>query len=76
MHVSLPHFLHADPEIADAVKDLNPNEDEHVTCLDVAPFLSYSFQEENKSLYLYTINIRALLNINLSSSFQGVNVTS
>ena len=73
MYVSLPHFLHADPEIADVVKDLNPNEDEHVTCLDVAPFLS--FQEENKSLYLYTINIRALLNINLSS-FQGVNVTS
>ena len=76
MYVSLPHFLHADPEIADSAKDLNPNEEEQVTCLDVAPFLSYSFQEANNSLYLYTINIRALLNINLSSSSQGVNVTS
>ena len=28
MYVSLPHFLHADPEIADSAKDLNPNEEE------------------------------------------------
>ena len=50
-------FLHANPEIADSGKDLNPNEEEHITYLDVAPFLSYSFQEANKSLHLYTSNI-------------------
>lgn len=56
MYVSLPHFLQADPEIADSVKDLNPNEEEHITFLDVAPFLSYSFQEANK-FYIYTPSI-------------------
>ena len=57
MYVSLPHFLDANPEISDSVNDLNPNEEEHITYLDVEPFLSYSFQEANKSLHLYNSNI-------------------
>uniref|UniRef100_A0A8C9E902 Platelet glycoprotein 4 n=1 Tax=Phocoena sinus TaxID=42100 RepID=A0A8C9E902_PHOSS len=37
VYISLPHFLHASPEIAEPVEGLSPNEEEHSTYLDVEP---------------------------------------
>lgn len=37
VYISLPHFLHASPDIAEPFEGLNPNEDEHSTYLDVEP---------------------------------------
>lgn len=41
MILSLPHLLHATPEIAETVEGLNPNEEEHKTYLDVEPVSKY-----------------------------------
>lgn len=41
MFISLPHFLHASPEIAGNIEGLNPNEEEHSTYLDVEPVSKY-----------------------------------
>lgn len=41
MYISLPHFLHASPEIAETVEGLNANEEEHKTYLDVEPVSKY-----------------------------------
>ncbi|CAO2617186.1 Platelet glycoprotein 4 [Lemmus lemmus] len=37
VYISLPHFLHASPDISEPIEGLNPNEDEHRTYLDVEP---------------------------------------
>lgn len=42
MIISLPHLLHASPEIAETVEGLNPNEEEHSTFLDVEPVSKYT----------------------------------
>ena len=41
MYISLPHFLHASPEIAEPIEGLSPNEEEHSTYLDVEPVSKY-----------------------------------
>ena len=41
MYISLPHFLHASPEIAKTIEGLNPNQEEHSTYLDVEPVSKY-----------------------------------
>lgn len=42
--ISLPHLLHASPEIAETVEGLNPNEEEHSTFLDVEPITGFTLQ--------------------------------
>lgn len=42
--ISLPHFLHASPEIAENIEGLNPNEEEHSTYLDVEPITGFTLQ--------------------------------
>nr|KAF6418038.1 CD36 molecule [Rousettus aegyptiacus] len=42
--ISLPHFLHASPEIAGNIEGLNPNEEEHSTYLDVEPITGFTLQ--------------------------------
>ncbi|KAK2500944.1 hypothetical protein MC885_013163 [Smutsia gigantea] len=44
VYLSLPHFLHASPEIAETVEGLNPNEEEHKTYLDVEPITGFTLQ--------------------------------
>lgn len=44
MFISLPHFLHASPEIAGNIEGLNPNEEEHSTYLDVEPITGFTLQ--------------------------------
>ncbi|TKC53606.1 hypothetical protein EI555_015439, partial [Monodon monoceros] len=34
VYISLPHFLHASPEITEPFEGLSPNEEEHSTYLD------------------------------------------
>lgn len=41
MYISLPHFLHASPDIGEPIEGLSPNEDEHTTYLDVEPVSKY-----------------------------------
>ena len=41
VYISLPHFLHASPEIAEPIEGLSPNEEEHSTYLDVEPVSKY-----------------------------------
>lgn len=44
MILSLPHLLHATPEIAETVEGLNPNEEEHKTYLDVEPITGFTLR--------------------------------
>ncbi|XP_057360432.1 platelet glycoprotein 4 [Manis pentadactyla] len=44
VYISLPHFLHASPEIAETVEGLNANEEEHKTYLDVEPITGFTLQ--------------------------------
>ncbi|KAI5946589.1 Platelet glycoprotein 4 [Manis javanica] len=44
VYISLPHFLHASPEIAETVEGLNANEEEHRTYLDVEPITGFTLQ--------------------------------
>uniref|UniRef100_A0A8C9CXP6 Platelet glycoprotein 4 n=1 Tax=Phocoena sinus TaxID=42100 RepID=A0A8C9CXP6_PHOSS len=44
VYISLPHFLHASPEIAEPVEGLSPNEEEHSTYLDVEPITGFTLQ--------------------------------
>ncbi|XP_019517128.1 PREDICTED: platelet glycoprotein 4 [Hipposideros armiger] len=42
--ISLPHFLHATPEIRESVEGMAPNEEEHSTYLDVEPITGFTLQ--------------------------------
>ncbi|XP_066096457.1 platelet glycoprotein 4 [Saccopteryx bilineata] len=42
--ISLPHFLHASPEVSATVEGLNPNVEEHSTYLDVEPITGFTLQ--------------------------------
>ena len=42
MIISLPHFLHASPEITENIVGLQSNEEEHSTYLDVEPVSKYT----------------------------------
>ncbi|KAM6201586.1 platelet glycoprotein 4 [Rhynchocyon petersi] len=44
VYISLPHFLHASPEIAETIEGINPNEEEHRTYLDVEPITGFTLQ--------------------------------
>uniref|UniRef100_A0A667GDH4 Platelet glycoprotein 4 n=1 Tax=Lynx canadensis TaxID=61383 RepID=A0A667GDH4_LYNCA len=44
VYISLPHFLHASPDIAEPIEGLNPNEDEHSTYLDVEPITGFTLR--------------------------------
>ncbi|XP_006834410.1 PREDICTED: platelet glycoprotein 4-like isoform X2 [Chrysochloris asiatica] len=44
VYISLPHFLHASPEIAEKIEGLNPNEEEHRTYLDIEPITGFTLQ--------------------------------
>lgn len=42
--ISLPHFLHASPEVSENIVGLNPVEEEHSTYLDVEPITGFTLQ--------------------------------
>nr|KAF6469103.1 CD36 molecule [Molossus molossus] len=42
--ISLPHFLHASPEVSEKIEGLRPNEEEHSTFLDVEPITGFTLQ--------------------------------
>ncbi|XP_024414805.1 platelet glycoprotein 4 [Desmodus rotundus] len=42
--ISLPHFLHASPEITENIVGLQSNEEEHSTYLDVEPITGFTLQ--------------------------------
>ncbi|KAM5302813.1 platelet glycoprotein 4 isoform 1-T8 [Glossophaga mutica] len=42
--ISLPHFLHASPDISENIVGLKPNEEEHSTYLDVEPITGFTLQ--------------------------------
>ncbi|XP_004702680.1 platelet glycoprotein 4 [Echinops telfairi] len=44
VYISLPHFLHASPEISQVIDGLHPNEEEHRTYLDVEPITGFTLQ--------------------------------
>ncbi|XP_037366779.1 platelet glycoprotein 4 [Talpa occidentalis] len=44
VYISLPHFLHASPEILIPLEGLHPNEEEHRTFLDVEPITGFTLQ--------------------------------
>uniref|UniRef100_A0A8C3YTZ6 Platelet glycoprotein 4 n=1 Tax=Catagonus wagneri TaxID=51154 RepID=A0A8C3YTZ6_9CETA len=44
VYISLPHFLHASPEIAEPIEGLSPNEEEHSTYLDVEPITGFTLR--------------------------------
>ncbi|KAG8508454.1 Platelet glycoprotein 4 [Galemys pyrenaicus] len=44
VYISLPHFLHATPELAIPIEGLHPNEEEHRTYLDVEPMTGFTLQ--------------------------------
>ncbi|XP_047608210.1 platelet glycoprotein 4-like isoform X2 [Phacochoerus africanus] len=44
VYISLPHFLHASPEIAETIEGLNPNQEEHSTYLDVEPITGFTLR--------------------------------
>lgn len=44
VYISLPHFLHASPDVSEPIEGLNPNEDEHRTYLDVEPITGFTLQ--------------------------------
>lgn len=44
MYISLPHFLHGSPELAEPIEGLSQIErEEHGTCLDVEPVSKYLY---------------------------------
>ncbi|XP_005080935.1 platelet glycoprotein 4 [Mesocricetus auratus] len=44
VYISLPHFLHASPDISEPIEGLKPNEEEHRTYLDVEPITGFTLQ--------------------------------
>lgn len=44
VYISLPHFLHASPDVSEPIEGLNPNEEEHRTYLDVEPITGFTLQ--------------------------------
>uniref|UniRef100_A0A5F8HI56 Platelet glycoprotein 4 n=1 Tax=Monodelphis domestica TaxID=13616 RepID=A0A5F8HI56_MONDO len=44
VYISLPHFLHASPDVPEPIEGLNPNEEEHRTYLDVEPITGFTLQ--------------------------------
>uniref|UniRef100_A0A8C0MWN5 Platelet glycoprotein 4 n=2 Tax=Canis lupus familiaris TaxID=9615 RepID=A0A8C0MWN5_CANLF len=44
VYISLPHFLHASPDIGEPIEGLSPNEDEHTTYLDVEPITGFTLR--------------------------------
>ncbi|EHB13406.1 Platelet glycoprotein 4 [Heterocephalus glaber] len=44
VYISLPHFLHASPDISELIEGLSPNEEEHRTYLDVEPLTGFTLQ--------------------------------
>lgn len=44
VYISLPHFLHASPDVSEPIEGLHPNEDEHKTYLDVEPITGFTLQ--------------------------------
>nr|BAE29735.1 unnamed protein product [Mus musculus] len=44
VYISLPHFLHASPDVSEPIEGLHPNEDEHRTYLDVKPITGFTLQ--------------------------------
>uniref|UniRef100_A0A5F9C647 Platelet glycoprotein 4 n=1 Tax=Oryctolagus cuniculus TaxID=9986 RepID=A0A5F9C647_RABIT len=44
VYISLPHFLHASPDVSEPIEGLNPNEEEHRTFLDVEPITGFTLQ--------------------------------
>uniref|UniRef100_A0A8C7A8H4 Platelet glycoprotein 4 n=1 Tax=Neovison vison TaxID=452646 RepID=A0A8C7A8H4_NEOVI len=44
VYISLPHFLHASPDIGEPIEGLSPNEDEHSTYLDVEPITGFTLR--------------------------------
>ncbi|XP_057614733.1 platelet glycoprotein 4 [Chionomys nivalis] len=44
VYISLPHFLHASPDISEPIEGLSPNEEEHRTYLDVEPITGFTLQ--------------------------------
>ncbi|XP_053464675.1 platelet glycoprotein 4-like [Nycticebus coucang] len=44
VYISLPHFLHASPDVSEPIEGLNPNEEEHRTYLDVEPITGFSLR--------------------------------
>lgn len=43
-YISLPHFLHASPDVSEPIEGLHPNEEEHRTYLDVEPITGFTLQ--------------------------------
>uniref|UniRef100_A0A8B9Y9V9 Platelet glycoprotein 4 n=1 Tax=Bos mutus grunniens TaxID=30521 RepID=A0A8B9Y9V9_BOSMU len=44
VYISLPHFLHGSPELAEPIESLSPNEEEHSTYLDVEPITGFTLR--------------------------------
>ncbi|KAF4020029.1 hypothetical protein G4228_011808 [Cervus hanglu yarkandensis] len=44
VYISLPHFLHGSPELAEPIEGLSPNEEEHRTYLDVEPITGFTLR--------------------------------
>ncbi|XP_020840135.1 platelet glycoprotein 4 [Phascolarctos cinereus] len=44
VYISLPHFLHASPDVPEPIDGLNPNEEEHRTYLDVEPVTGFTLR--------------------------------
>ncbi|XP_053465034.1 platelet glycoprotein 4 isoform X2 [Nycticebus coucang] len=44
VYISLPHFLHASPDVSEPIEGLNPNEEEHRTYLDIEPITGFTLQ--------------------------------
>ncbi|XP_072821233.1 platelet glycoprotein 4-like isoform X4 [Vicugna pacos] len=67
VYISLPHFLHASPEIAKTIEGLNPNEEEHSTYLDVEPITGFTLRAAKRlqinMLVKPAKNIEALKNL-------------
>lgn len=58
MIISLPHFLHATPEIRETIEGLHPNEEEHSTFLDVEPVSKYTIDLPCLILCVFLINLK------------------
>uniref|UniRef100_A0A8C9DMW1 Platelet glycoprotein 4 n=1 Tax=Prolemur simus TaxID=1328070 RepID=A0A8C9DMW1_PROSS len=44
VYISLPHFLHASPDVSEPIEGLNPNEEEHRTYLDIEPITGFTLR--------------------------------
>ncbi|XP_038597049.1 platelet glycoprotein 4 [Tachyglossus aculeatus] len=44
VYISLPHFLHASPDVSEPLEGLNPNQEEHQTYLDVEPITGFTLR--------------------------------